>query len=173
LYDEVDKNNNAYTYFGVDTAESDFSGGIRIQGVVDSNPVNKADSDSPITTGLTVAKAIYTSSKYYGDSVHAICDGSSQGVSGGSTKDLGKSFTIHAPKITLQSNGRPKIEDDSTTFTYNMPDAADVGADPAGTASTEAASALAAAKKYAKELFDSIDLSNYLEKNTAYTIYFP
>lgn len=79
---------------------------------------------------LWAEKSVYTKSKYYGNSSDAICDGSSQDVSGGSTKKLGNSFTIKAPKITLQANGRPKIEEGSTTFKYDLPTPGEIGAIP-------------------------------------------
>lgn len=124
LYNKIE-NDVALTYFGVDVSEMDISGGISIQGSLTGNT----------SRGLSVVKNnknaggwIYAQEGFTGGNPKAICDGNSQGVSGGGTNSLGQSFTIRGPRITLQSNGRPKIEEDNITITYSMPSASDVGA---------------------------------------------
>ena len=104
---------------------------------------------------------------FWGTGPHSFCDGNtSQGLSheGPINNRLGNSVTIKGPKITLQSDGRPKIEQDSTEIKYAMPNYEDVGADQAGAA----ANALTAAKQYIDD-----QLKNYMKKNQSYTIDFP
>lgn len=112
--------------------------------------------------GIWADKDIVTASKFWGTTSSAICDGTSQGLShsGPTNNRLGESVTINGFKITLQSDGRPKIEQDSTAFTYNMPIASDITYGQ--TTVSEELGRLARELANLSAAISAIDLSNYV-----------
>lgn len=154
LYDKID-NDVALTYFHIDAKESDFSGGIRIQGTVDSNPI------SGVNTGLTVTNSIYTSAKYYGSSSHAICDGTSSSGKGATISGLGDSGTATFSSVELQSNGRPKLH--THDISVSIPSGSTIYNAIKDSIGSQISSAISnALKSYAKKS----DLSDYAKKGT-------
>ena len=142
------------------------SAGLKVDG---HTPSAESDYGLNVTKGGYFGGKITTNTGFYGNGkgISKTCDHGDGTVkaSGGSIgTTLGNSISISIPNVSIK-NGRPNFSTSSISLKYNMPSADDVGADRAGSA----AAALAAAKQYAKDLFNQIDLSKYLKKDTRYT----